>query len=65
MVESKIITEFYLPKVAAVLSMMGSSLIMAEVAQDSLAKHRQRSGGVSAVSRVLVCMSIGDMFSSL
>ena len=68
MVQAYVVTEFYLPKVAALLSMMGSCLIMGEVGQDiRQSKQQPRRGdfGVSVVSRVLLCMSIGDLFSSL
>ena len=41
MVEPRVVTEFYLPKLAALLSIMGSGLIMSEVGQDV----RQQQGG--------------------
>ncbi|CAB9503176.1 expressed unknown protein [Seminavis robusta] len=61
----------YLPKAGALLSLLGSGLIIAEVIQDS----RQRGasgniryvafGSVGAVSQVLLSMSAGDILFSL
>ncbi|CAB9503178.1 expressed unknown protein [Seminavis robusta] len=59
-------TEYYLPKIAALFSMLGSGLIIAEVLQDG----RQRGArsttfkAVGAVSRVLLSMSVGDILFS-
>ena len=62
-----VIFEFYLPKIAAILSLAGSSLIMAEVGKDmKLLKQQQHQLGVlGAVPRILLSMSVGDVFSSL
>ena len=60
MVETYVVTEFYLPKVAAMLSMMGSSIILGEVIQDM-----KSSRGASAISQILLSMSIGDILFSL
>ena len=63
MVSPIVVFEFYFPKLAALLSMLGSCIIIGEIVQDSKA-----IGGVSsvgAISRILLFMSMGDIFSSL
>lgn len=57
------IFEFLLPKLAALASLLGSSMIIGEVYMDWKAKRHSRTG-LSAVSRALLCMSIGDVFWS-
>ena len=57
------IGEYWMPKLAALLSLCGSSMIIGEVYQDYQAKRHSRQG-LSAVSRVLLFMSLGDMFFS-
>lgn len=59
-----VVTEFYLPKIAAILSLVGSSLIMAEVGKD-IKLLKQQGAILGAVPRILLSMSIGDAFSSL
>jgi hypothetical protein len=59
MVPTHVITEFYMPKVAAALSMFASSVIICEVYQDFTADT------ATAVSRILLSMSIGDLLFSL
>ena len=78
MVETYLITEFLLPKLAACLSMIGSSLILAELYQDYRIKNNQcssknhhnnkrhqRRRRLSAVPRCLISMSIGDLLFSM
>jgi hypothetical protein len=62
--------ELYLPKIAACFSIIGSSLILAELVQDwrqrlkRQLRHGQRRG-LGAIARVLFSMSVGDLFFSL
>lgn len=63
MVESWKIFEYWLPKLAALLSLFGSSMIVAEIYQDWQTKRYSRQG-LNAVSRALLSMSIGDVFFS-
>lgn len=61
--ESWKVFEFLLPKLAGLASLLGSSMIIGEVFMDWKAKRHSRTG-LSAVSRALLCMSIGDVFFS-
>ena len=63
MVESWKIFEYLLPKLAALFSLFGSSMIVAEVYQDWKTKRYSRDG-LNAISRALLSMSIGDIFFS-
>jgi hypothetical protein len=63
MVETYVITEFYLPKAAALLSMIGSSVIMGEVYQDHVTAASGRK--LPAVSQILLSMSFGDLWFGL
>ena len=57
---SVVFAEVYPPKVAAILSIIGSVLIIAEVVKDM-----RSSRGSTATSRILLSMSVGDILYSL
>jgi len=55
-----VFSELYLPKIAAVFSMIGSAIVLLEVIKDIRSKK-----GASMVSRILLSMCVGDILFSL
>ena len=60
------INEILLPKIVAMFSMVGSSIIIAEVLKEWKQQRRAGDGkSISAVSKTLLYMSISDFLFSL
>jgi hypothetical protein len=57
---AKPFTELYLPKFSSGLSIIGSSIILAEVIMDVMSEK-----GASSISQILLSVSIGDILFSV
>ena len=60
-----IIAVEYLPKIAALLSIFCSSILVREVLQDFKTTAANNHGGPSTISRILLSVSVADILFSL